>query len=86
MSALLISVARIQKKLLNFTDAINTYRLIEQKYSQERMNGGVPWCSSIIGNRQALFNLGRYPECIKIDKLSYFPDSEITLGIGGFTV
>jgi len=42
MAALLISCARIQKKLLNYTDAINTYRLIEQKYGHERMNRGIP--------------------------------------------
>jgi signal transduction histidine kinase len=42
MAALLISYARIQKKLLNYTDAINTYRLIEQKYGHERMNRGIP--------------------------------------------
>ena len=42
MPALLIPVARIQKKLLYYTDAINTYWLIEQKYSNERMDGGVP--------------------------------------------
>jgi hypothetical protein len=42
MAALLISVARIQKKLLNYIDAINTYRLIEQKYGHERMNRGIP--------------------------------------------
>jgi len=40
--ALLIPVARIQKKLLKYTDAINTYKLIEQKYGHERMNRGVP--------------------------------------------
>ena len=42
IASLLISVARIQKKLLNYTDAINTYKLIEQKYGQERMTGGIP--------------------------------------------
>lgn len=38
----LISVARIQKKLFNYTDAINTYKLIEQKYGNKRMTGGIP--------------------------------------------
>lgn len=42
IASLLIPVARIQKKLLNYTDAINTYKLIEQKYSHERMNRGIP--------------------------------------------
>ncbi|MBT6767076.1 MAG: HAMP domain-containing histidine kinase [Prolixibacteraceae bacterium] len=36
-----ISVARIQKKLLNFTDAIDTYKLIEEKHGQERLTGGI---------------------------------------------
>ena len=42
IASILIPVARIQKKMLNFADAINTYRLIEQNYSHERMNGGLP--------------------------------------------
>ena len=42
MPALLIPVARIQKKLLNYTEAIKTYTFIEQKYGHERMNRGVP--------------------------------------------
>lgn len=41
-ASLLISIARIQKKLLSNTDAINTYKLIEQNYSKERVNGGIP--------------------------------------------
>lgn len=42
MAALLIPVARIQKKLLNYSEAIHTYKLIEQNYGQERMTGGIP--------------------------------------------
>ncbi len=42
IASLLIPVARIQKKLLNYAAAINTYKLIEQKYSHERMNRGIP--------------------------------------------
>jgi signal transduction histidine kinase len=42
IASLLIPVARIQKKLLNYTDAINTYKLIEQKYSHKRMHRGIP--------------------------------------------
>ncbi|NQU85024.1 MAG: HAMP domain-containing histidine kinase, partial [Mariniphaga sp.] len=42
MASLLIPVARIQKKLLNYSEAINTYKLIEQKYGHERMTGGIP--------------------------------------------
>ncbi len=41
-ASLLIPVARIQKKLLHNADAINTYKLIEQNHSQERMKGGIP--------------------------------------------
>jgi len=42
IASLLLPVARIQKKRLNHTDAINTYKLIEQKYSHKRMNRGIP--------------------------------------------
>ena len=42
IASYLISVSRIQKKLLNYTDAKNTYKLIEQKHSQERLTGGIP--------------------------------------------
>ncbi len=38
----LISVARIQKKLFNYTDAIEIYKLIEEKHGQERLTGGIP--------------------------------------------
>ena len=41
-ASLLIPVARIQKKMLDYTDAINTYMQIEQNYSHEKMNGGIP--------------------------------------------
>ncbi len=41
-ASLLIPVSRIQKKLLNYTAALNTYKLIEQKYGHERMNRGIP--------------------------------------------
>jgi signal transduction histidine kinase len=42
IASLLLSVARIQKKQLNYTDAINTYKLIEEKHGHQRMNGGIP--------------------------------------------
>ncbi len=42
IASLLLSVARIQKKLLKSTDAINTYKLIEEKHGHQRMNGGIP--------------------------------------------
>ncbi len=42
IASLLIPLARNQKKLLKYTDAINTYRRIEQSYSHERMNHGLP--------------------------------------------
>lgn len=42
IASLLIPVARIQKKLLRYADAINTYKLMEQNYSLERMKGGIP--------------------------------------------
>ena len=42
IASLLVPVARIQKKLLDYTAAINTYKLIEQKYSHERVNRGIP--------------------------------------------
>lgn len=38
----LISIARIQKKLFNYTDAIKTYKLIEEKHGQQRLTGGIP--------------------------------------------
>lgn len=41
-ASLLIPVARIQKKLLHYADAIKTYKLMEQNYSLERMKGGIP--------------------------------------------
>ena len=42
IASLLIPVARIQKKMLKHTDAINTYKLIEQNFGHERMNRGIP--------------------------------------------
>ena len=42
IASFLIPVARIQKKILDYTNAINTYKLIEQDYSHERLNGGIP--------------------------------------------
>ena len=41
-ASLLIPVARIQKKMLDYTNAIKTYSLIEQNYSHEKINGGIP--------------------------------------------
>jgi len=38
----LIAVARIQKKLLDYSGAIDTYKIIGQKYAHQRMNGGIP--------------------------------------------
>lgn len=42
IASMLIPAARIQKKMLNYTEAINTYTLIEKNYSHERINGGIP--------------------------------------------
>lgn len=71
----LISVARIQKKLFNYTDAIDTYKLIEEKHSQERLNGGIPLGVIALMETGSLhLTPGRYSECIKIDKLSPFPN------------
>lgn len=42
IASLLIPLARNQKKLLKYADAIDTHKLIEQKYSHERMNRGIP--------------------------------------------
>lgn len=41
-ASLLIIIARIQKKLLNDSDAITAYRLMFQNYSLNRLNGGTP--------------------------------------------
>lgn len=41
-ASLLIIIARIQKKLLNDSDAITAYKLIFQNYSLNRLNGGTP--------------------------------------------
>jgi len=42
ITSLLIPVARLQKKLLNYTDALDTYKQIDQENSQQRMNRGIP--------------------------------------------
>lgn len=41
-ASLLIIIARIQKKLLNDSDAITAYKLMFQNYSLNRLNGGTP--------------------------------------------
>ena len=42
IASLLLAVARIQKKLFNYTDAIVTYRQIEKKVGHKRMKEGIP--------------------------------------------
>jgi signal transduction histidine kinase len=52
---LLLPVARIQKKLSDYSGAINTYNLLEQKYGNLSMEGGLPLGAAALIEKASLY-------------------------------
>jgi len=58
-ASLLVPIARIRKKLSDYSGAVNTYNLIEQEYSRQRIEGGLPLGAvALIENANLYLSMG----------------------------